>query len=105
MAKISTKAKKLSDYLYQQLRSLDANDNFTILTPQDYSQRGAMLSLYFSRGGEEVFTKLNATNIVVDWRRPNVIRVAPMALYNNFEDCYQFVKVVGETLSLIDRDS
>ncbi len=104
MKKISAKAEKLSDYLFQQLRSLDTRDYFKILTPKDYNDRGAMLSLYFSRGGEEVFTKLSELNIVVDWRRPNVIRVAPMALYNTFDDCYQFVKVVGETLSSIDRN-
>lgn len=61
-----------------------------IITPSDPAQRGAQLSVAFTEKGKSVFDGLNARGIIVDWRVPNVIRVAPAPLYNSFDDVYQF---------------
>lgn len=61
---------------------------FEIITPRDPHRRGAQLSLLFPERGREVFDNLTAAGIITDWREPDVIRVAPVPLYNTFEDVY-----------------
>ena len=68
--------------------------NFTIITPSDPKQRGAQISLLALKNGKELFNKLTANRIIADWREPNVIRVAPVPLYNTFEEAYRFVEVL-----------
>ncbi|MDC2982375.1 kynureninase, partial [Bacteroidota bacterium] len=34
------------------------------------------------------------------WREPNVIRVAPVPLYNSFEDVYRFGEVLKQALKI-----
>ena len=41
---------------------------------------------------ENIMDKLRYEGIIADWREPNVIRIAPVPLYNSFMDCYEFVK-------------
>ena len=78
------------EYLLQQATHLP----FTIITPKDPNKRGAQLSLLFAERGNEVFEALTNQGIVADWREPNVIRIAPVPLYNTFEECYWFVEVL-----------
>ena len=63
------------------------------ITPE--SARGCQLSLVVcdpAVDAKSVFRNLEALNITVDWREPNVIRVAPVPLYNSFEDVYEFIE-------------
>jgi kynureninase len=63
------------------------------ITPAD--SRGCQLSLVVcddSLDPQAVFASLDDLNITVDWREPNVIRVAPVPLYNSFEDVYEFTE-------------
>jgi len=39
-----------------------------------------------------IFESLEELNVTADWREPNVIRIAPVPLYNSFEDVYDFSK-------------
>lgn len=97
--KIRAKSRKLTGYLEQLIGSnIDLNQIVTILTPEKPEERGAQLSLYFSERGREVFEKLQASGIVVDWREPNVIRVAPAPLYNSFTDVYRFVEGIQKSI-------
>ena len=72
--------------------------NFTIITPSDPKQRGAQISLLALKNGKELFNKLTINSIIADWREPNVIRVAPVPLYNTFEDVFRFVEVLFSRL-------
>jgi len=38
----------------------------------------------------------SGNNIIIDIRKPNVIRAAPCALYNSFSDVYNFVEILKE---------
>ena len=42
--------------------------------------------------------RLRAAGIVADWRRPNVLRLAPVPLYNRFRDVYSAVQALRRTL-------
>jgi kynureninase len=78
------------EYLLLQLNNL----NFTIITPNNPERRGAQLSLLFAEKGKEVFTALTNNGVIADWREPNVIRIAPVPMYNNFEDCHRFYEIL-----------
>jgi kynureninase len=70
-------------------------DKLEIITPADPVQRGCQLSVLVHERGRELFDFLAAQGIIADWREPNVIRLAPVPLYNSFED----VERVGEALA------
>ncbi len=80
------------EFLLQQLTSL----NFEIITPADKQNRGAQLSLYFKEKGKEIHDKMLDSGVVVDYREPGVIRVAPAPLYCSFEDVYRFYTILKQ---------
>jgi len=69
---------------------------FEIITPADPKRRGCQLSMLFGERGREVFDALTRAGVVADWREPNVIRVAPVPLYNTFEDVYAFYEILRD---------
>ncbi|KAF2858376.1 kynureninase [Piedraia hortae CBS 480.64] len=72
---------------------------FRIITPRDARERGAQLSLLFHHDWFDVTAEcLERHSIACDKRKPNVIRVAPVALYNNFKEVDYFVNVVALAL-------
>ena len=70
-----------------------------ILTPRDPGQRGCQLSVVLHGKGRQLFDQLTAHGVIADWREPNVIRMAPVPLYNNFEDVHRFGTILEEALS------
>jgi kynureninase len=83
----------LTAYLEYLLLQLD-NLSFTLITPTMPERRGAQLSLLFHEKGREVFDILTKKGVIADWREPNVIRIAPVPMYNNFEDAYRFYEIL-----------
>ncbi len=69
-----------------------------ILTPSNPNERGCQLSIVVPGATKQLVKALAEHGIVVDWREPNVIRMAPVPLYNSFEDIYTFGKVFTEFL-------
>ncbi|MCY1073546.1 kynureninase [Archangium lansingense] len=65
-----------------------------IITPRDPKQRGAHLSLRFSKEPRKLLEKLTAQGVVCDFRSPDIIRAAPAPLYNSFLDVYRFAGVL-----------
>ncbi len=61
-----------------------------IVTPEEPAQRGCQLSLWVGRDGQELYRRLRQAGVVLDWREPNVLRLAPVPLYNSFTDVYRF---------------
>jgi kynureninase len=78
-------------YLLKEVKHLP----FEIITPSATERRGCQLSLLFKERGREVFEALTKNGVVADWREPNVIRIAPVPLYNTWEDCYRFYEVLA----------
>ncbi|KAI9475468.1 MAG: kynureninase [Benjaminiella poitrasii] len=91
----------LTGYLERLLRK--KVPQIKILTPTDPAQRGCQLSLEFRDEASmlKVMEGLYAQGIIVDERKPTVIRVAPTPLYNTFEDVYRFVECLQQVIKQI----
>ena len=97
MDNLIEKQKKLTSYLEFVLESVAKENNglsFEVITPKE---RGCQLSMHMKGSGKELFNKMTEKGIVADWREPNVIRIAPVPLYNSFLDVYQFGKIISES--------
>ena len=92
------KQKKLTSYL--EFILTDISDrlpavNFTVITPRE---RGSQLSILTEGSGKELFNKMTEQGVVADWREPNVIRVAPVPMYNSFTDVFNFGQIIEKSL-------
>jgi kynureninase len=94
MKALRKKSESLTGYLEFLLKQIDPSGNhFTILTPANPQERGCQLSIFMKKNGKKVFDQLTQHHVIADWREPNVIRVAPVPLYNTFEEVYQFTEI------------
>ena len=76
----------------------DTGKQLEIITPRDPDQRGCQLSVVLHGEGRALFDELTRRGVVADWREPNVIRLAPVPLYNSFQDVWRFGEVLKECL-------
>lgn len=93
MTALREKSEKLTGYMEFLLRQV-THLSFEIITPESSARRGCQLSMLFTDKGREVFDALTANGVIADWREPNVIRIAPVPLYNSFEDAYRFYEIL-----------
>jgi len=84
------KSEQLTGYL-EFLLDNRLPDRVDIITPRNASERGCQLSLRV-QGGKETYDRITRRGVVCDWREPDVIRVAPVPLYNTYRDVYAFVQ-------------
>ena len=100
MEAIRKKSIALTGFLEKLLLEPSSNDDrnpYEIITPSNPDERGAQLSVRLEPGMlEGVMAALEAAGVVVDERRPDVIRVAPAPLYNTYTDVWNFVKIFRE---------
>lgn len=102
MDKLHAKRNLLSDYLLFVLDDINAQSSektIEILTPRIASDKGCQVSMLMKKDGRKIFDALMQQGVIVDWREPNVIRVAPVPLYNTFEDIWKFGNIVQSILS------
>jgi kynureninase len=86
----------LTSYMEYILKEIDPLENtLKIITPVNPEERGCQLSIFTKQNGKKIFQQLNKAGVITDWREPNVIRIAPVPLYNTFEEVYR----VGEIIS------
>lgn len=93
MPALRRKSERLTGYLEFLLERLPPGV-VRITTPRDPKQRGAQLSLRFSKEPRRLLEKLTAAGVHCDFRSPDIIRAAPAPLYNSFQDVYRFVGVL-----------
>lgn len=67
---------------------------FEIITPRDPQARGCQISALTDQRGKALFDFLTENGVIADWREPNVIRFAPVPMYNSFEDVYQLGQAI-----------
>ncbi|OUJ73419.1 kynureninase [Hymenobacter crusticola] len=96
MSALRRKSEQLTAYLEFLIRRLQLPaTQLEIITPSEPAARGCQLSLLVHQNGRQLFDHLAAAGIVGDWREPNVIRLAPVPLYNSYRD----VQRTGEVLA------
>jgi kynureninase len=99
MKNLRKKSELLTGFLEFILHEIDADKKyFEILTPKNPKERGCQLSIFMKANGKKVFERLTRARIIADWREPNVIRVAPVPLYNTFEEVFRFGAVLENAI-------
>ena len=93
------KQKQLTNYLEFVIQEVfqEAKTSVTIITPE---ARGSQLTLLLQKNGPSVFKSLQSQGVMVDWREPDAMRMAPVPLYNSFEEVYFFGQALKKALLL-----
>lgn len=94
MDNLREKSVQLTGFLEFLLNDTFTNNEFKIITPANPQHRGCQLSLVAAKDGRKVFDYLTKSGVIADWREPNVIRIAPVPLYNTYEDVFRFVELL-----------
>lgn len=94
MERLRTKSRELTGY-FEYLIDLMPDKRLSLITPREPEQRGCQLSFRVNEGGKRLFDYLANAGVVCDWREPDVIRMAPVPLYNSFSDIYQCAQVIA----------
>lgn len=98
MSKLITKSNKLTGYLEFLLKQLGEN-TIRIITPYNTNERGCQLSIQVKNANKALHDKLTNEGVISDWRAPDVIRCAPVPLYNSFADVYHLVEKLKAILN------
>lgn len=93
MSQLVTKSRLLTGYLEYLINDLE-DQSIEIITPKDPNDRGAQLSIKVRRANKELFNNIIRHGVICDWREPDVIRIAPVPLYNSYEDVFDFVQIL-----------
>jgi kynureninase len=91
MERLRAKSVSLTGYL-EFLLNQKTSPSFSIVTPYESARRGAQLSIRIPRNGRALCERLAQEGIVGDWREPDTFRVAPVPLYNSYQDVFQFAE-------------
>jgi kynureninase len=97
MSALREKSVTLTGYMEHLLAQIET-DRIEIITPNDPAQRGCQLSIRVRDADKKLFDAITARGVIADWREPDVIRVAPVPLYNTFKDIFYFVEILKECL-------
>ena len=99
MLPIREKSLKLTAYLEFLLKK-ELSEHIEIFTPSNPEERGAQLSVIFKTSEiDDIFDKLQASGIVSDKRKPNIMRLSPAPLYNTFADVFDTVQELKRIVS------
>lgn len=95
------KGKQLSEYMIYIMKDINQRlpeKLISIITPTYETERGCQVSFIIKKKGKDVFNHLMEHGVSAGWREPEVIRVAPVPLYNSFEDIWRFGQIVEKGL-------
>lgn len=98
MASLRTASIELTGHLEKLLKEM-GSDRISIITPDDPAQRGCQLSIRVKDADRSLFDAITARGVVADWREPDVIRVAPVPLYNDLSDVSRFAEILRGCLT------
>lgn len=98
MDRLRSKAIALTSYMESLVQKLGDNV-INIITPAESESRGSQLSIQVKNADKQLFEEITLNGVIADWREPDVIRVAPVPLYNSFEDVFRFYSILKNALS------
>lgn len=87
------KSLQLTGYLEFLLRRIHS-PRFEIITPREPAQRGCQLSLLFREGARDLLRELHHQGVICDFREPNILRMAPVPLYNTYHEVWSAARTV-----------
>ena len=98
---IVEKGQLMSDYAFYLLNEINktGKEVMKIITPSNRAKKGCQLSLLMKKNGKDIFDQLTKNGVFSDWREPDVIRIAPVPLYNTFEEIWRFATLLKECLN------
>jgi len=99
-ARLRRKSEALTGYLLKLLEQ-ELGERVRVLTPLSPERRGCQVALRLDpapRGASKFAARLRAAGVVADWRPPNVLRLAPVPLYNRFRDVHAAVRALKREL-------
>ena len=94
MQNLVAKSKKLNKYLLYLLSTIET-DRIEIITPKN---SGCQISIRVVNGNKNLFESISNAGVIADWREPDVIRIAPVPLYNSFTDIFNFYQILKSLL-------
>lgn len=97
MEALRAKSEKLTGYFEYLINQIDT-DRIKIITPSNPKERGCQLSIQVKNADKSLHQKLTENNVITDWREPDVIRCAPVPMYNSFEDVFRMVEILNRLL-------
>lgn len=101
---LHAKRKRLNAYLWFVIDAVETGQQEKILeviTPKNEAEHGCQISLLVHKNGRKIYEALMQKGIMVDWREPNVIRLAPVPFYNTFVEVYNFAAALSEILTTL----
>ncbi|MFK7885441.1 MAG: kynureninase [Gammaproteobacteria bacterium] len=101
MSALREKSLKLTAFLEFVFRAVveqAGSVSLELITPSEAERRGCQLSVRLVGGGKTLFDALTAHGVISDFREPDVVRLAPVPLYNSFEDVWRFGQVLATVL-------
>jgi kynureninase len=99
MRRLRKKSEQLTGYLEFLMNSVDpGHKSFDLITPENLKERGCQLSIFMKNHGKRIFHDLTRAGVIADWREPDVIRLAPVPLYNTFEEVFRFGEIFRKAL-------
>jgi kynureninase len=99
---LRAKQRSLNNYLWFVLDELNRSSDQEVIqfiTPRNNDEISCQVSMLMLKRGKEILEELGRQGVMVDWREPNVIRIAPVPLYNTFEDVWQFGNIIRAILN------
>jgi kynureninase len=96
---VLAKQEKMKAYFWFLLKELNAGRDehaIRVLTPEQ--ERGCQVSIFMLKDGKKIYDSLMQQGIIVDWREPNVVRLAPVPLYNTFADIHRFYEAIKQMI-------
>lgn len=97
MPALRRKSLALHHYMRSQIESLNTSA-LELITPREDDAHGSQLSIAVKDRPRELFNALTADHVMCDYREPNVVRIAPVPLYNTFHDCWRFAEILRKHL-------
>jgi kynureninase len=93
MPVLRKKAEEMIQVLLERIQN-----HVEIITPPELKDRGCQTSIRVGKQGKAIFQKLSDAGIIADWREPDVIRIAPVPLYNTLEEIDEFAKLLKKII-------
>lgn len=97
MNNLFEKSSELTGYLEFLLADIK-DERVSVITPANPQERGCQLSIRVKNSDKTLFKAVSDKGVIADWREPDVIRVAPVPLYNSFTDVFRFAEILKDCL-------